>query len=147
VRHETATGDARPPLQTAPSLGAHLDRIIVRLTTLRAGGRLAPAADAAVDAAIRELDAARRDAARLPGEARTAFVNRLREIDAQLTAAVSAGLGQRERRAIERDADADLAPFRAAMAAEAYERARGEIFARLLRQRTGLPVVAYDDTP
>ncbi len=127
------------------SLQAHLERVIVRLTTLRAGGRLTPAADAAVDAAIRELDGKRGQAALLDGEARLALLGRLHDLDAQLLAAVAAGVGERERRAVEHQAEQDLAAFRAAMSPEGYERALAGNRAKLLRERTGLPIITYGD--
>jgi hypothetical protein len=43
--------------------------------------------------------------------------------------------------AIERSADAELAPFRAHMAADAYARARWAAVDRLIRERAALPVV------
>jgi hypothetical protein len=150
-RGPSATSDrdaARQPATAASSLSlaAHLERVIVRLTALRGGGRLTAAADAAIDTAIRQLDAERRTVAHLEGETRASFLTRLGEVDAHLVQAVSDGLGARERRAIEREAEAELEPYRAGMAAEAYARARTSNYVRLLRQRTGLPVVSYEDT-
>jgi hypothetical protein len=145
-RGEGDSGDAkRAEPARAASLSAHLERVIVRLTTLRAGGRLTAGADAVVDAAIRDLDSARGSAARLEGDARVAFVGRLRDLDAQLVTALRDGIGQPERREIEREAQAELEAFRAGMAADAYERAVAVNCVRLLRQRTGLPVIAYED--
>jgi len=139
-----AAREPAPPARPA-SLGAHLERVIVRLTTLRAGGRLSEAANAAIDAAIRQLDTERRTVVHLEGEPRTSFLTRLGEVDARLVRAVSDGLAPRERRAIEREAGAELEPYRAGMAADAYARARAANYVRLLRQRTGLPVVFYQD--
>jgi hypothetical protein len=149
-QHARRQGDAAPVSGTAEarpaaSLRAHLDRVIVRLTTLRAGGRLAPAADATLDSAIRELDGRRGSGGEMTGDDRLAAIDRLRALDAQVVAAVAAGLPEHERREIEREAEAELAPFRAGMAADAYERAVATSSTRLVRQRTGLPVIAYED--
>jgi hypothetical protein len=127
------------------SLPAHLERVIVRLTTLRAGGRLGPEADAAVDSAVRELDAARGRAAHLRGDARDAIVGRLRDLDLALVAAVRASIDDQEWHAIEREAQAELAPFKGGMTAEAHQRAVAASATRLLRERALLPAIAYDE--
>ncbi len=127
------------------SLPAHLERVIVRLTTLRAGARFTAEADAAIAAAIRELEAARAGAAHLRGDARSALVARLREIDLALIGAVRQSIGGTERQAIEREAQEELAPFKGGMTGEAYQHALEASATRLLRERTGLPVVAYDE--
>jgi hypothetical protein len=127
------------------SLPAHLDRVIVRLTTLRAGGRLAPEADAAVAAAIRELDAARSSAAHLRGEARDTCIGRLRDLDLQLASALRESIGAQQWQALEREARDELAAFKGGMTEDAYERAVAASATRLLRERTLLPTIAYDE--
>jgi hypothetical protein len=127
------------------SLPSHLERVIVRLTTLRAGGRLTPQTDSIVAAAIRDLDAARGGAAHLRGNARDALMARLRALDIDLVAAVCESIGAPAWQAIEREARAELAPFKAAMAEEAYQRAVVASATRLLRERAGLPVVEYEE--
>jgi len=127
------------------SLPAHLDRVIVRLTTLRAGGRLAPEADAAVAAAIRELDTARSSAAHLRGEARDTCIGRLRDLDLQLVSALRESIGAHEWQALEREARDELAAFKGGMPEDAHRRAVAASATRLLRERTLLPTIAYDD--
>ena len=127
------------------SLPAHLERVIVRLTTLRAGARFTAEADRTIADAIRELDAARAGAAHLRGEARSAFIARLREIDLALVHEIRESIGSAERQVLEREAQDDLAPFKGGMTGEAYEHAVEASATRLLRDRTGLPIVAYDD--
>jgi hypothetical protein len=140
---DAADGDAgRRPRR---SLSAHFERVIVRLTTARAGGRLAPDVEAAAAAAVRELDLARATAAQVRGEARAAVVSRLRDLDAELMAAAERALTGDERTALERDARDELASFRSGMAPDAYARAVDAGARRLLRARLAFPVIAYED--
>jgi hypothetical protein len=124
------------------SLPAHLDRVIARLTTLRAGG--ARTLDALFDELIRELDIARAAAKGLRGEARQAFIDRLAALDAQLVAAARAGVPAEELPQLAADADRELAPFRARMPPDAYERSREACIDRLMRERLRLPVIAFE---
>ena len=142
---ERAGEQARATTRRRVSLPSHLERVIVRLTTLRAGGRLAPEADSIVAAAIRELDTARGGAAHLRGTARDGFVGRLRALDAELLAAVRKSIGAPACEALERDAREELAPFKGVMAEEAYQRAMAASATRLLRERAGLPIVEYEE--
>ena len=70
------------PSRRHESLPAHLDRVIARLTTLRAGADRS--LDDAIDAVIRELDSRRTEAKALRGEARRELLDRLRAIDGEL---------------------------------------------------------------
>lgn len=142
---EGAGADTEDLHRRRVTLPAHLQRVIVRLTTLRAGGRLTPGADSVVAAAIRELDAARAGSAHLRGKARDTLVARLRALDADLLDALRQAIGLQGWQAIEREAQDELAPFKPGMAEEAYRRAVEASAARLLRDRVGLPVVEYED--
>jgi hypothetical protein len=142
---EGAGADTEDLHRRRVTLPAHLQRVIVRLTTLRAGGRLTPGADSVVAAAIRELDAARAGSAHLRGKARDTLVARLRALDADLLDALRQAIGLQGWQAIEREAQDELAPFKPGMAEEAYRRAVEASAARLLRDRTGLPVVEYEE--
>ncbi len=134
-----------PAARRRTSLPAHLERVIVRLTTLRAGARLTADADSTIDAAIRELDAARAGAAHLRGGGRERLVARLRTLDVDLLEALRDSLGAQEWQGIEREARDDLASFKSGMAEEAYRRAVAASATRLLRERTGLPVIEYEE--
>ncbi len=158
-RLETEAG--RPPADTAPpgeearprprvvagrrtSLPAHLERLIVRLTTIRAGARLAGEADAVVDATIRELDGARAGASHLRGPARDVLIARLKTLDRDLLDAVRHSLSADTWQEIEREARDELATFKSGMAEEAYRRAIDANAARLLRERFGLPMLEFE---
>jgi hypothetical protein len=124
------------------SLPAHLDRVIARLTTLRGGEDRS--LDPVLETIVRELDAARMGAKSLRGEARAAFVERLRALDETL---IGAAREQCDAAALQRlgsEADAELAPFRDRMPRDAFEQSRRACIDRLIRERARLPVVTYD---
>jgi hypothetical protein len=136
-----------PAVDAAPeskhgSLPAHLERVIARLTSLRAGE--ARAFDPVLDELIRELDAARGTAKGLRGDARHAFIERLRTLDGELIAAARAACDAPTLDELLAEADRELAPFRARMPAGAYEQSREACVNRLVRDRLRLPVVAFE---
>ncbi len=124
-----------------PSLPAHLERVVARLTTLRAGD--VRSLDTILDGLIRELDAARASAKILRGDARQAFVERLRALDEQLITAAREGCGVEMLQELREEADRELAPFRARMPDEAYAQSRNACVNRLVRDRLRLPVIAF----
>lgn len=137
--------DADADERAAPrqgSLPAHLDRVIARLTAIRGGENRG--LDSLLDRLVRDLDAARAGARSLRGDARAAFLSRLRELDAELTVAARSACDASEMEQLEKDAEADLAPFRERMPREAYEQSRRAAADRLIRARRRLPVIAYD---
>lgn len=125
------------------SLPAHLDRAIARLTALRAGGR-SPGFDRRLDEAVRELDRARTAAKQARGDARASLVVRLAALDLELLDAARDEIDEPRRAALRLEADREIAPFAARMAADARARARDAAFDRLLRDAVGLPVLAFD---
>ena len=125
-----------------PSLPTHLDRVVARLTGLRGGESRVP--DAGIEPLVRELDAARAGAKSLRGPAREAFVERLRALDAQLMEAALARCDEETLRQLRAEADAELGPFRVRLPTESYNQSHRACVVRLLRERSGLPVVAYD---
>jgi len=126
----------------APSLGAHVDRVIARLTGRRAG--ITGPLDAHLDELVRELDGIRSQIRAARGEARSAIVERLAELDRALLAAAWRAVDADARVTMDEDADRELAPFQARMTPEAYAHARAACGTRLLRDRERLPVVAFD---
>ena len=125
-----------------PSLPAHLDRAIARLTALRGGENRS--LDPVLEAIVRELDAARLGAKSLRGEARAAFVERLRTLDEALVAAAREQCDAPTLQRLGSEADAELAPFRDRMPRDAFEQSRRACIDRLIRERARLPVIAYD---
>ena len=139
---ESSGADLSGPRNAPGSLPAHLERIITRLMTLRAGEDRS--LDAAIDAVVRELDAARAKAKTIRGDARDALLDRLRELDASLLDAVRAGCDAQAMQQLAAEADEELRPFRARMPAEAYQQSHRACVDRLLRERTRLPAIWYE---
>jgi len=124
------------------SLPAHLERVIARLTTLRGGEDRS--LDDVVDRFVRELDTARAPAKGLRGDARGAFLERLRTLDNELLAAARGQCTAPVLQQLEAEADEELAPFRARMPLEAFEQSRRAAIDRLIRERRRLPVITFD---
>ena len=166
-----STSSARGGEGGRGSLPSHLERVIARLTSMRAAasatsGRSAtgqaalsvgphprtdPAAkgggralDEVLDAVVRELDAARATATSVRGEARERLLERLQVLDAELLAAARALCDEGVLRELDAEAAAQLAPFRERLAPDAYERSREACIERGVRERFRLPLVAYD---
>jgi len=125
-----------------PSLPAHLDRAIARLTALRAGDDRS--LDAVVDALVSELDRARAGAKGLRGGARAELLGRLASLDARLLDEARTRLTSDALAALRREAEAELAPFRARMRRDAYEQSLAACRDRLLRERARLPVLTLE---
>ena len=124
------------------SLPAHLDRVVARLTALRGGGDRS--LDGVMDDIVRELDGARAAAKGMRGDARQAFIDRLRALDEKLLRAAHGTCSADQLRDLAREADVELAPFRGRMPANACEQAQRAAIDRLLRERFRLPAIAYD---
>lgn len=124
------------------SLPAHLERVVARLTALRAGEDRS--LDDVADAMVRELDAARAGARQLRGDARQALLDRLRDLDRALLDAARAQLDAPGREALAADAARELEPFRDRLPRDAYERSLGASIDRLVRERRRLPVITYE---
>ena len=130
-----------PAARQRRSLASQIDSALARLTVLRGSDQAGPALGTALDAAVRALDAVRPEVARARGDARDALLQRLQQIENSLTAAALAALEADQRLAFEKEADAELAPFRARMSAEAYTQSRRAAIDRLVRQHFGLPAL------
>jgi hypothetical protein len=135
-------GTAEEPAPKRESLPAHLERVVARLTALRAGGDRS--FDAKLDEIVREVDAVRATAKSLRGEARQELLERLRTIDKSLLDDAYAQCDEATRRELLAEADAELAPFRTRMAPDAFEQSRRAAVDRLLRDRRRLPTVAFE---
>jgi len=132
---DDAEGGSRP----RRSLVSQIESLLARLTVLRGSDQAGPVLGDALDSAVRALDALRPDAARARGDARDALLQRIEQIEDALTAAASAALDAGQRSALEKEADAELAPFQARLSAEAYAQSRRAAIDRLARQHFGLP--------
>jgi hypothetical protein len=130
------------PERRHASLPAHLDRVIARLTSLRAGEDRS--LDPVLDAIVRELDSARSSAKSLRGDARREFLERLRALDGSLIDAAREQYDEPALQQLTADAETELAPFRDRMPREAFEQSRHACVDRLIRDRRRLPVISYE---
>lgn len=135
-------GESAEP-HRGPSLPAHLERVLTRLSSARATGRLGPEADALIDRVSEELDQARSRARGVRGEPRRALLERLAAVDRALIDAAALGMTSPEREAVAAEAADELAAFRDRLTPEAFAAAVARTRDRLIRDRTGLPVVAF----
>jgi hypothetical protein len=141
---ETGTGsDAGDPARPGRSLPAHLTRVAVRLTSARATGAVDAAFDDLLDRVSHELEAARADARGVRGAARQELIDRLTELDREMLALARQALDESGAAEIVREADEELATFRISMAPAAFARAREAAIDRLVRERFGLPTIAF----
>jgi hypothetical protein len=127
------------------SLPAHLSRVVLRLTEARTKGTLSSAFDDIIDRFSHELDEARSKSQGLRGTARQALIDRLGALDAELLQAAKSTVDDDVVADLSREAEEELVSFRSTMSAEAFERARHAATDRLIRERFGLPVVAFGE--
>jgi hypothetical protein len=139
---EPGSDAAADPAGPRSSLPAHLERVIARLTALRAGSDRS--LDPVLDDLVRELDAARAKSKSVRGEARDALIDRLQQLDGSLVEALRQRLDDRALQQLSDEAGEELKPFRARMPADAYQQAHRACVDRLVRERAGLPTIAYE---
>ena len=137
---DTATVDG---VRRGPSLPAHLERVVRRLTQARARGSLGAAFDEMIDRVARELDVAREGSRGVRGDSRRALVDRLAALDRELVQAARASLDAGTGAALAREAEDEIAAYRASMTPEAFGRARDAALDRTVRERFGLPIIAF----
>lgn len=121
------------------SLPAHLQRVIARLTLLRAGTEETPADHAFVDGVVRELDLMLGEARGLRGDRRAAALLRLAELDAELGRWAEGRCSPQVLAELRKEAERDLASFRERMSEDAYRRSLDASVMRLVRERAGVP--------
>ena len=129
--------------QSQRSLPAHLERVLTKLTSARAKGALSVEFDELIDRVAGELDASRAGSSGLRGAARQSALDRLTAIDGELLRRARGTLPPSAVADLLREAESELSAFRAAMTAEAFARAREAAIDRLVRERFGLPTVAF----
>lgn len=125
-----------------PSLPAHLERALMKLTSARAAGRLDDRFDPLIDRVNLELGAARTSGG-IRGDARKALIERLSAVDEDLVRQATDLLTVDERANLTREATDELASFRERMSREAFARACDGALARLIRERFGLPTLTF----
>jgi hypothetical protein len=143
VQAGDGSAESLAPQKSRESLPAHLERVVLRLSSARARGSLGAEFDALIDRVSTELDAARARAGGLRGQARQAVIDRLTALDAELLQQARGSLDGEAAASLAREAGEELAGFRSGMAPEAFERAREAAMDRLVRERFGLPTVGF----
>ena len=139
---EIASGSIEEGQRRHESLPAHLDRVIARLTALRAGPDRS--LDDSLDSAIRELDGRRQDSRTVRGDARRQFLDRLTAIDTELLEAARRSCDAATLSRLSAEAGEELAPFKGRLSSDAFAESHRAAVDRLLRERSRLPVVTFD---
>lgn len=135
-----AAADAHGKRQ--PSLTRHLERVIERLSSVRAATPMNDAAARAVDQALTSLNESAVHARGARGEQRERVRQQLPEIDdALLTALVDAQAPQVREQLLQRASD-ELRPLRPRLSDEAYADARARMLRHLLRLQLSLPEIS-----
>lgn len=135
---------ARPRPARGPSLPAHLERVVLALTALRAQrAHPAPVRELAEKLAA-ELDTARAAARTARGAQRERLLARLGAADRELLAAARAAAEAPELARLRREAERELAGFRQRMPPDAFRKAVEAGADRLLREQLDLPRLAFD---
>ena len=136
-------GQAAPRPRSRESLATHLDRVIVRLTSLRTGD-VAEAWDAVLDEFVRTLDAMHPAARRARGDARERLLADLEALDARLMEGARASAEADVLAEAAREATAELEPFATRLSPATYAAARARCENRVLRERLRLPTLTLD---
>jgi len=131
--------DPAPASRPRKSLASQIESALARLTVLRGSDQAGAMLGPALDTAVRGLDALRPEAGRARGDIRDELLRRVAVIEDELATAAVRALDPAERAALEREADAELEPFRVRMSDEAYRQSRRQSLQRLVRQHFGLP--------
>ena len=130
--------DPAPASRPRKSLASQIEAMVAKFTILRGSDKAGPSIGPALDAAVRALDALLPESAKARGEAKERLRDRVEQIQAELLVAAREALSPDARAAIEREAVAELEPFRARMAKDAYDQTKQIAVDRLVKQRWGL---------
>jgi hypothetical protein len=137
-------GAAASKSKPGHSLRAHLDRVVTRFTDRIASGSLGPELERVVEQVMADLGRDREATRTLRGEARSHFLERLREMDGRLMAAARAVTPAEVLDRLAREAEQDLSGFRGRMAEPDYAKAAASASAKLLRDYWKLPDIVYE---
>jgi hypothetical protein len=137
-------GNAEEPPSRKPALGGHIERALARLASLPSGSARSASFNQRVDAVVRELDQLIADARGARGDARAGIVAKLLALDEELIDAARTEADRDLTATLSRDADAELAPFKARMPQAEFARAHTAALDRLLRDTFGLPSLTYE---
>lgn len=136
-----ASGDGEVPLRRSPSLARHMERVVERLSSVRAGCDLAAGQAAAVDAALAALDEVLTQARGARGDAKQQVRAALVQVDETLLAALVEAHADTDG-ALDARVRQELRPLRERLTQTAYEDAAARVRRHLLRLDLGIPEIA-----
>jgi hypothetical protein len=137
-----AQGEAEPSAAARkPALTAHLERVVARLVGSRVSR--SPAFANHIEALLGEIDRLSGESKGSRGDARTAILDRLAELDRDLVRIAAAELEPEALATARREAEAELAPFGSRLSPEMRAQAVDAAFERLVRDSLGLPQIRY----
>jgi hypothetical protein len=131
----------RPP-RRAPSLVAHLDRVVTRLSSVLAGTKLPDSLRDSLDRAVRAVDGLRSTARHARGAARRGIVDELGLIERTILDEAVSALDPQSLEELRAASSRELAPFRTRMPDAAYAEALEAALRRQIRECLGLPRIA-----
>ena len=137
-----AAEQPQAPARARGSLASHLERVIARITALRASSQRTRPIETVLERIARELDAMQSQAKTARGAARDGLLASLASLDRQLLEAAMEAADADLRAVALADARAQLAPFRERMSAEAYDRASNAAIERHIREHFNLPTLS-----
>jgi hypothetical protein len=141
----STTGDATAThVGRGPSLPRHLERTLVKLSSVAATTSVPPSLAAALAATIADVDRCLDDSRGARGEARVALTGQLQAIDGRLAAAAVAALGHGADAEIDEQVRRELAPYRDKLPPPAFLEAARALKGELARKHFGLPQVRFD---
>ena len=132
------------PVRRRPSLAAHLEQAVNRLTAWRDAPEHPSSVAGLTDTLVRELELIRTAAKTVRGAARERVLARLAEADEELLTALRAAADDTLRARLERDAERDLESYRERLPADAYREAVRAGSDRLLREHFKPPRLVFD---
>ena len=144
ARGGAAGADAPRRTARGASLPAHLERVVLGLTALRANRAHPESVHDLAGRLAAELDAARAAARTARGDRRERLLARLEEADRELLAAARAGADESLRDRLRADAERDLVGFRQRMPPAEFRKAVEAGADKLLREELDLPRITFD---
>ena len=139
-----AVGETSQEGGRKPALAAHIERALHRLRSVDAEAAGSRDLVARAMRASDELEGLLLEARTARGEIRARIVERLSIVDNDLLQAAMTAIDPLRRDELMREAESELAPFRARMSSEVRDKAAGAIFHRLVREASGLPILTYE---
>ncbi len=141
----TAAQSGEPAVSAAsarmPSLPKHLERVLVRLSSILATHALPADLAAALARTLRDVDACLDASRGARGDARGALVERLTQIEDAMTAAALDSLDPAGRASIDEEVRRELAAYRGQMPSDALREAEQALRGELARRHFTLPQV------